>query len=83
MSGLRGTANGFESALANVGVEPVASVGAAFDPELHEAVDMTEAAQDSITKEYSRGYRFGERLLRPARVQVGRASGGSAEAASE
>jgi len=26
-----------------------------------------------ITAEYSRGYRFGDRLLRPARVQVGKA----------
>lgn len=83
MSGLRGTASGFESALANVGVAPVPSVGALFDPELHEAVDLTEAATDGITKEYSRGYKFGDRLLRPARVQVGRASGGKSGAATE
>lgn len=83
-SGLRGTANGFEAALTSVGVEPIPAVGAAFDPELHEAVDMVEADKNGITKEYSRGYKFGERLLRPARVQVGRAAANnSAEAAAE
>jgi molecular chaperone GrpE len=81
LAGLRGTVNGFEAALANVGVEPVAAVGAKFNPELHEAVDTVEAEQDGIvTKEYSRGYRFGERLLRPARVQVGNAAVENAEA---
>ena len=74
IEGVRGTVTGFESALMNVGVEPVASVGSQFDPELHEAVDMVEADEEGvITAEYSRGYKFGERLLRPARVQVGRA----------
>lgn len=81
LAGLQGTVNGFEMALLQVGVEPILAVGEAFNPELHEAVDIVESEQDGIvTAEYSRGYRFGERLLRPARVQVGRAS---AQAAAE
>lgn len=74
MVGIKGTATGFEQALASVGVEPVPAIGAAFNPEFHEAVDMigVDAALDGqITAEYSRGYKFGDRLLRPARVQVG------------
>ena len=75
LAGLQGTVNGFEAALLQVGVESVVAVGDKFNPELHEAVDIVEADEDGIvTAEYSRGYRFGERLLRPARVQVGRAS---------
>lgn len=77
LGGVKGTARSFENALREVGVEPVASVGAKFDPELHEAVDMVAAKKDQdgiITAEYSRGYKFGERLLRPAKVQVGKAS---------
>jgi molecular chaperone GrpE len=73
--GVIGTARSFEQALMSVGVEPVASVGEAFDPELHEAVDMKpvdEADAGKITAEYARGYKFGDKLLRPARVQVGR-----------
>ena len=74
--GVIGTARSFERALIDVGVEPIESVGAEFDPELHEAVDMvsTDAENDGkIISEYARGYRFGDKLLRPARVQVGRA----------
>jgi molecular chaperone GrpE len=79
--GVVGTARSFERALTDVGVIPIASVGEKFDPELHEAVDMVPADAEKdgvIIAEYSRGYRFGERLLRPARVQVGRAMAGSA-----
>jgi molecular chaperone GrpE len=79
ISGVKSTAAGFEKALTSVGVEPVASVSTVFNPELHEAVDTVQAEQDGIiTKEYSRGYKFGERLLRPARVQVGRATASAA-----
>ena len=44
--------------------------------ELHEAVDMKPVDPDhdgKITAEYSKGYKFGDQLLRPARVQVGKA----------
>lgn len=73
--GVKGTARSFENALREVGVEAVASVGVDFNPELHEAIDMVEAdaEQDGkITAEYSKGYKFGDRLLRPAKVQVGK-----------
>lgn len=79
--GVVGTARSFEQALLSVGVEPIVSVGAVFDPELHEAVDMKpveKADAGKITAEYSRGYRFSDKLLRPARVQVGREMADSA-----
>jgi molecular chaperone GrpE len=75
LEGVRGTASNFESALLAAGVEPVPAVGQPFDPELHEAVDTVEVEEErdgTVTAEYSRGYRMGDRLLRPARVQVGR-----------
>lgn len=75
MQGVRSTANRFQSALTSAGVEPIASVGEPFDPELHEAVDTeeTDPEMDGIViDEYSRGFRMGDRLLRPARVKVGR-----------
>lgn len=73
--GVKGTARSFEQALMSVGVEAVPSIGAEFNPELHEAIDMKDVQPDEegkVTAEYSRGYRFGDRLLRPARVQVGK-----------
>src|SRR4029079_19598885 len=79
--GVKGTARSFEQALLTVGVEAVPSIGTRFDPEIHEAIDMAEvdAQQDGvITAEYSRGYKLGGRLLRPARVQVGKTRASSA-----
>ena len=78
VEGLRGIATSFQSALSNAGVEPLVSVGEEFDPELHEAVDTAETSSEMdgrVIEEYSRGFRMGDRLLRPARVKVGRASG--------
>jgi molecular chaperone GrpE len=73
--GVKGTARSFEQALASVGVEPVQAIGADFDPELHDALDMAEVEpgrEGKVTAEYLRGYKFGDKLLRPARVQVGK-----------
>ncbi|MBX3281807.1 MAG: nucleotide exchange factor GrpE [Acidobacteria bacterium] len=73
--GVIGTARSFEHALVSVGVEPVPTVGTAFDPEMHEAVDMVpvDAEDDGkVVTEYGRGYKFNGKLLRPARVQVGK-----------
>lgn len=75
--GLRSIESGVENALTNAGVESIAAVGEVFDPELHEAVDTADADPEMdgiVISEYSRGFRMGERLLRPARVTVGRAS---------
>lgn len=78
LEGIRSIATTFQSALTNAGVEPISSVGEQFDPELHEAVDTEETVQEmdgKVIAEYSRGFRMGDRLLRPARVKVGRAAG--------
>jgi molecular chaperone GrpE len=75
--GVRRTAESFEKALRDAGVEPVESVGQPFDPELHEAVETTDAGpemEEKVVAEYTRGYRMGDRLLRPSRVKVGRAA---------
>ena len=86
LEGVRGIAGSFQSALANAGVEPIESVGEEFNPEFHEAVDTeeTDAEMDGIViEEYSRGFRMGDRLLRPARVKVGRASEQAREATEQ
>ena len=77
LGGVKGTARSFGQALVNVGVESVPSVGQKFDPELHEAVDLVESDEENdgmIMAEYARGFSFNGRLLRPARVQVGKAT---------
>lgn len=81
LGGVKGTARSFEQALMSVGVEAVPSIGTNFDPEIHEAIDTTDVDDENegkVTAEYSRGYKLGNRLLRPARVQVGKAQSQSA-----
>jgi molecular chaperone GrpE len=78
LEGIRSIATSIQAALTNAGVEPISSVGEDFDPELHEAVDTQETGREmdgKVIAEYSRGFRMGDRLLRPARVKVGRAAG--------
>lgn len=72
--GVRQTAASFLNALANAGVEPIEAVGQQFDPQLHEAVEIAEVEPEEdgkVLAEYSKGYRIGDRLLRPAKVKVG------------
>ena len=83
LEGIRSIAASFQSALTSAGVEPISSVGEQFDPELHEAVDTEETGREmdgKVIAEYSRGFRMGDRLLRPARVKVGRAAEQAREA---
>ena len=55
------------------GVTPIEALGANFDPNVHEAVTHEESAQHregEVMEELQRGYKVGERLLRPAMVKV-------------
>ena len=55
------------------GVVPYTSAGQPFDPALHEAVDVIntdQAAPGVVLNELSHGYRWGDEVLRPARVRV-------------
>ena len=59
--------------LAEMGVEPIASVGEYFDPHFHEAVAAEETDEfppHTVTAEFLRGYRIGNRVVRPAMVKV-------------
>jgi molecular chaperone GrpE len=59
------------------GVTALDVLGADFDPHLHQAVSYEEspgAREGEIVGELRKGYRLGERLLRPALVRVAKAS---------
>lgn len=59
--------------LESFGVEPIAAVGQRFDPHVHEAVVTEPSAEhepDTVLEELARGYRIGDRLLRPSMVKV-------------
>ncbi len=56
-----------------LGVKPITAIGARFDPHIHEAVvseSTDEYEPDTVMQEIIRGYRLGEKLIRPAMVKV-------------
>jgi molecular chaperone GrpE len=59
--------------LESLGVEQVPTVGLPFDPHVHEAISTEQTNEfepDVVMQEIVRGYRLGEKLLRPAMVKV-------------
>jgi molecular chaperone GrpE len=62
------------SALAREGLVEIETAGA-FDPHVHEALlsQPSEAEEGSVIEVLQKGYRLGDRVLRPARVVVARA----------
>ncbi|HEV8348582.1 MAG TPA: nucleotide exchange factor GrpE [Vicinamibacterales bacterium] len=63
--------------LRKYGVRPFESVGADFDPNLHQAVTHEESDEHrdgEVIAELRKGYMIGDRLLRPAMVKVAKAS---------
>ena len=63
----------FQSKLDRYNVKPIAARGEPFDPKIHEAISRVETADvppGAVAVELQRGYRIGERLLRPAMVSV-------------
>ncbi|KAH1077448.1 hypothetical protein AAZX31_19G107400 [Glycine max] len=63
----------FNEILTSLGVEPVETVGTPFDPLLHEAImreDSDEFEDGIIIQEFRKGFKLGDRLLRPSMVKV-------------
>lgn len=63
----------FKDVLSNHGVTPFQSEGKQFDPHMHFAIETEETEEKpdgTILKEYVKGYRSGEHIVRPARVKV-------------
>ena len=58
--------------LAENGLQPIEAEGKKFDPNLHEAIAHEPSAfpEETVIRQTRRGYRFKDRLLRPARVVV-------------
>jgi len=68
--GLEISINQFKKILQDWGVEEIKTEGE-FDPRLHEAIEVVEGKEDNkITQVLEKGYRLGDKILRPARVKV-------------
>ena len=63
----------FGSKLERYDVKPFEAKGQPFDPRLHDAISQVptaDAPPGSVVSEVQKGYRIGDRLLRPAMVVV-------------
>jgi len=71
----------FTTAFERLEVTPVDAAGQPFDPNLHEAISQQESDQapGTVVQVLQRGYKSGDRLLRPALVVVAKAKAAPAE----
>lgn len=63
----------FYDVLSKIGLEPIKAIGEEFDPSLHEAVMQTptnEHPEHTIIAELQKGYKLGDRIIRPTLVNV-------------
>jgi molecular chaperone GrpE len=73
VSGLELVVREFETALEQLGIEPIEAKGRPFDPSLHEAIggeDSEDVEVDTVADEVQRGYRLHDRVIRPSLVRV-------------
>ena len=85
LEGVTMTAAQFRKVIEDLGARPVNAVGAAFDPNLHQAMGQVETAEHpagTVVSEMQRGYLLQDRLLRPAMVMVAKAPSAPADASN-
>lgn len=73
IEGVELTLKGLTTMLNKFGVEPIISAGQPFDPNIHEAMVMeasSEVPAQHVIREFEKGYRYKDRLLRAAKVVV-------------
>jgi molecular chaperone GrpE len=71
--GFKAVADQLNSITSRIGLEKYGTAGEAFDPQIHEALMHDESADVAVataTKILQPGYKYKERILRPARVAV-------------
>ncbi len=76
LEGVRMVSTQLEGVLHRYGVEKIDATGSRFDPAVHEAIGVAPVADPRangfVVQQHQPGYQFAGRLLRPARVLVGK-----------
>ena len=65
------------------GVEEIAADGQTFDPSLHEAISEAPGDPNKVVSVVQKGYKLGERVIRPAMVIVGKGGGEGEQGGSD
>jgi len=71
LDGIRLIERKLQASLEAQGLSPIKALGEPFDPRFHEAVRQDEGKEGIVTEELQRGYKFYDRVIRPAMVVVG------------
>jgi molecular chaperone GrpE len=72
LDGIRLIHRKFQAVLEMAGVEEIPADGQQFDPAVHEAVSQAPGEENKIVAVVQKGYRLGDRVIRPAMVVVGK-----------
>jgi len=70
--GIRLIYNKLKTSLEAQGLTEIQTRGEPFDPRLHEAIMQQDGKEGIIIEELQKGYKFKEKVIRPAMVTVGR-----------
>jgi len=71
IKGVRLIEQKFQAVLKEQGVTRFQVLGETFDPQLHEAAMSHSGEEGKVVKELSKGYKMGDKIIRPAQVAVG------------
>jgi molecular chaperone GrpE len=71
VEGIRAIQRKLKGALEASGVSEIRAEGEKFDPNIHEAISQAPGEHDIVVSEVQRGYKLGNRVIRPAMVVVG------------
>ena len=77
VDGIRLIYRKFQAVMEAAGVSEIKTEGETFDPNLHEAVMYGEGEEGKVVSEVQKGYRLGDRVIRPAMVVVGKKAEGA------
>ena len=69
--GIKLIASKYRSILKTQGITEIKALGEDFNPDLHEAAMRVPGKEGLIVKELYKGYRMGDKVIRPSRVVVG------------
>ena len=72
----------FEAVLQNAGVTEIEADAQQFDPTVHEAISEVDGEEGKVLSVVQKGYKLGDRVIRPAMVVVGKGGGEQKEPAN-
>jgi molecular chaperone GrpE len=83
VDGIRIINRKFQMLLEMAGVQEIDADGKTFDPSQHEAISSASGEENKVIAVVQKGYKLGDRVIRPAMVVVGNGQGGEASAEAQ